>query len=249
MRYISKPPDGYSTGRGLFLIHFSYFYCMTADARSYQVIIADSQFLVTESLRQVLTASGEYEVLGVAGYAYQLKALLADAVPDLLITDYATVDYEGLEALKNIVNGHSQMAVLILTNQVIKADLLGLSKMGIKNIICKTTDKEELFMAIGFALRHRKFFSEEVLEVLMDEQKRKGNGEEAHHLTTTETEVVKMIAEGKTTKEIAAQKSISFHTVMTHRKNIFRKLGVNSSSELIMYAIRSGWIDNIEYYM
>ena len=52
-----------------------------------------------------------------------------------------------------------------------------------------------------------------------------------------------------TTKEIAAQKHISFHTVMTHRKNIFRKLNVNSSSELIMFAIKAGWIDNIEYYI
>lgn len=222
---------------------------MTATSQTSQVLIADSQFLVTESLRQVLVDSGEYEVLGVARYAYQLKALLADAVPQLLITDYATVDYEGLEALKKLMDSHPQMAVLVLTNQVIKADLLELSKMGIKNIICKTTDKEELFMAISFALRNRKFFSEEVLEVLMDEPKRKGNGEEAHLLTITETEIVKLIAEGKTTKEIAAQKSISFHTVMTHRKNIFRKLSVNSSSELIMYAIRAGWIDNIEYYI
>ncbi len=222
---------------------------MTVTSQTYQVLIADSQFLVTESLCQVLAASGEYEVLGVARYAYQLKALLTDAVPHLLITDYATVDYEGLEVLKILMDSHPQMAVLVLTNQVIKADLLELSRMGIKNIICKTTDKEELFMAIGFALRNRKFFSEEVLEVLMDEPKRKGNGEEAHHLTSTETEVVKLIAEGKTTKEIAAQKNISFHTVMTHRKNIFRKLSVNSSSELIMYAIRAGWIDNIEYYI
>lgn len=222
---------------------------MTASAQTYQVIIADSQFLVTESLRQVLTASGEYEVLGVASYAFQLNALLANAVPQLLITDYATVDYEGLEALKALMSSHPKMAVLVLTNQVIKADLLELSKMGIKNIICKTTDKEELFMAISFALRNRKFFSEEVMEVLMDEPKRRANGDEAQHLTTTENEIVKLIAEGKTTKEIAAQKSISFHTVMTHRKNIFRKLGVNSSSELIMYAIRAGWIDNIEYYI
>jgi DNA-binding NarL/FixJ family response regulator len=222
---------------------------MTVTSQTYQVLIADSQFLVTESLRQILVASGEYEVFGVAGYAYQLKALLAEGVPQLLITDYATFDYEGWEALKNIMTSHPQMAVLVLTNQVIKADLLELSKMGIKNIICKTTDKEELFMAINFALRNRKFFSEEVLEVLMDEPKRKGNGDEAHHLTITETEIVKLIAEGKTTKEIAAQKNISFHTVMTHRKNIFRKLGVNSSSELIMYAIRAGWIDNIEYYI
>lgn len=149
---------------------------MTATSQTYQVLIADSQFLVTESLRQILAASGEYEVLGVARYAYQLKALLDDVVPDLLITDYATIDYEGLEALKTLMNSHPQMAVLVLTNQVIKADLLELSKMGIKNIICKTTDKEELFMAINFALRNRKFFSEEVLEVLMDEQTQSQRG-------------------------------------------------------------------------
>jgi DNA-binding NarL/FixJ family response regulator len=84
---------------------------------------------------------------------------------------------------------------------------------------------------------------------MMDEQKRKVSNMEQVQLTHTETEIVKMIAEGLTTKLIATTKNISFHTVMTHRKNIFKKLGVSSSSELIMYAIRSGWIDNIEYYI
>ena len=69
------------------------------------------------------------------------------------------------------------------------------------------------------------------------------------HLTSSEIEIVRLIAGGMTTKEIAEKKNISFHTVNTHRKNIFRKLSVSNTSELIIHAIKSGWIDNIEYFI
>jgi len=212
------------------------------------VILADSQFLVIDSLKLLLESEG-YRLIGVAKYAFELEKLLSTEVPDLLITDYATVDYEGADSIKTLMQQYPGMTVMILTNQIIKADLLEFSKLGIKHIVGKTIDRDELVMAIRFALKGRKFYSEEVLEVLMDEQKRKTTNGDSGQLTQTETEIVRMVAEGMTTKEIAAKKNISFHTVMTHRKNIFRKLGVNSSSELIMFAIKAGWIDNIEYYI
>jgi DNA-binding NarL/FixJ family response regulator len=73
--------------------------------------------------------------------------------------------------------------------------------------------------------------------------------EEPTHLTSSEIEIVRLISGGVTTKEIANQKNISFHTVNTHRKNIFRKMGVTNASELIIQAIKAGWIDNIEYFI
>ena len=224
-----------------------YFRSMNLENRP-RVIVADAQFLVTDSLRILLEQEG-FELGGVARYVYELEELLRKEVPNLLLTDYATMDYEGLDAFRSLLQRFPGMTIVVLTNQVIKADLLELSKMGIKHMLCKTIDRDELVMALRFALKGRKFFSEEVLEVLMDEQKRRVLPGEQTQLTQTETEIVKMIAEGMTTKQIAASKSISFHTVMTHRKNIFRKLGVNSSSELIMFAIKAGWIDNIEYYI
>ena len=72
----------------------------------------------------------------------------------------------------------------------------------------------------------------------LNHNEKKSTGEETGQLTTSEMEIVRLIAEGLTTKEIASRKYISFHTVITHRKNIFRKLGVSSVSELIMYAIK-----------
>lgn len=220
---------------------------MNNDAQA-SVILADSQFLITDALQLLLKAEG-YRLIGVAKYVFELEKLLQAEVPDLLISDYATVDYEGIDTFKSIMQRFPGMTVMVLTNQLIKADLLELSKLGIKHIVCKTIDRDELLMALRQAIKGRKFFSEEVLEVMMDEQKRKVSNIEQVQLTHTETEIVKMIAEGMTTKLIASTKNISFHTVMTHRKNIFKKLGVSSSSELIMYAIRSGWIDNIEYYI
>ncbi|WP_026473176.1 response regulator transcription factor [Alkaliflexus imshenetskii] len=213
------------------------------------VAIADSQFLVTESLVSIIKANDKFCFAGLACQYHELITILSSKPVDLLITDYATFEYDGIEVFAEFLRKYEGMSILVLTNQVVKHDFNEMTKRGIKNIISKNSDRDELMMAIEATLKRRKYFSEEFLELLMDEGSRKPRIEDSVQLTQTETEIVRMIAEGLTTKEIAARKHISHHTVMTHRKNIFRKLSVNSSSELIMHAIRSGWIDNIEYYI
>jgi len=87
------------------------------------------------------------------------------------------------------------------------------------------------------------------MEMLFDPVGKKDFMEETGQLTNSEIEIVRMIAQGLTTKEIAVKKFLSFHTIMTHRKNILRKVGVSNASELIMYAIKTGIIDTIEYHI
>ncbi|MGQ1947811.1 response regulator transcription factor [Geofilum sp. OHC36d9] len=215
----------------------------------YSVVIADSQFLVTESLKIVVAQTSLYQPVVVAENYDHLLQLLASQKVDLLITDHATFDYPSIHAIDELINNHPKTSILILTNQVLKPDFNELTLAGVKNIICKTTDRSELLMAMEATMRKKKFYSEEVLDLMMENPVSRNKTEALPQLTTTEAAIVKMIAEGMTTKEMAAKKHISFHTVMTHRKNIFRKLNVNSSSELIMFAIKAGWIDNIEYYI
>lgn len=215
---------------------------------SKKIVLADSQYLITKSVQLIVEESLQYKVLGVATYFFELENLLKQN-PDLLITDFSTIDYNGFERLVDIRNSFPGLKILILTNEVDKTEFNELNKAGIKQILLKTADKDELLLAIDATIKGRKYYSDEVLDLLLDETSRNGKFEESVVLTTTEMEIVKLIAEGLTTKEIASRKTISFHTVMTHRKNIFRKLNVNSSSELIMYAIKAGWIDNIEYYI
>ena len=113
----------------------------------------------------------------------------------------------------------------------------------------KTAGREELFEALTATIKGKKYYSSELLEMLFELSEKKNSGEETGQLTSSELEIVRLISEGLTTKEIAARKYISFHTVITHRKNIFRKLGVSSVSELIMYALKAGWINLIEYHI
>jgi len=109
--------------------------------------------------------------------------------------------------------------------------------------------KEELFEALEATLKAKKYFSNELLDLLFESTEKKNQADESGQLTISEIEIVRLIADGLTTKEIASRKFISFHTVISHRKNIFRKLGVTSISELIMYSIKAGWINTIEYHI
>ena len=214
-----------------------------------KVIIADSQFLVVEALKSLIMADRDYTVTGVAATKHELLNLLDSDSAELLITDYVNIDYDGLDDLRIIRLKYPQLSILILTNTISKQEFAELTKSGIKNIIYKTADKDEIFSAIESTLKSKKFYSDEILDLFLDISESKYVAEDPKTLTPSEIEIVKLIADGLTTKEIASRRNISYHTVNTHRKNIFRKVEVSNASELIILAIKAGWIDNIEYYI
>jgi len=159
------------------------------------------------------------------------------------------VDITGLSELKEIKCNFPNLKLLIVTNSVSKKELHEFNTIGINNIILKTEGKDEIIEALNATINGKKHYSNELLDLLFEPNEKKYIGEETGQLTNSELEIVRLIAEGLTTKEIAARKFISFHTVISHRKNIFRKLGVTSISELIMYSIKAGWINTIEYHI
>ncbi len=214
------------------------------------IIIADRQYLVTESLAMLIKQSTKYRLTGQAASTTELKALLKETPePGLLITDFFLLDYNGFDHLKLLISENPGLKVLILTNHVPPADINELNRIGVRNIIYKTAGPDEIMQAIDATTQGRKYYSDEVLDILIENKSNRAEVFAPVNLTPSEIEITRLIANGLTTKEIAAQKHLSFHTVMSHRKNIFKKLGINNTSELIMYAIRAGLIDNIEYYI
>jgi DNA-binding NarL/FixJ family response regulator len=214
-----------------------------------KIVIADSQFLVVETLKSLLENDERFSLQSIVNSQYELHKTLNDSTCNLLITDFSLLDFEGIDDLQKIKQQFPQLSILILTNSVNKHEFATLTKIGIKNIIYKTADRDEVMAAVDAALKGKKYYSEEILDLILELGEIKASPEESANLTNSEIEIVKLIAGGMTTKEIAEKKCISFHTVNTHRKNIFRKLGVSNASELIMHAIRAGWIDNIEYFI
>ena len=214
-----------------------------------KILIADSQFLITESLKNILSNYPKYEVIGVVTNVYNLNKIIQSESIHLLITDCILIDFESLSDLKTLINQNPKLKILILTNQLSKIELANLNRFGIKNVIYKTAENDEIFAALEACLKGKKYYSDDILEMLLEVSEKKNSYEETSQLTQSEIDIVKLIADGLTTKAIAERKNISFHTVITHRKNIFRKLCINSSSELIMYAMKAGLIDNLEYYI
>lgn len=214
-----------------------------------RIVIADTQFLVVETLKTILNEDERFSVVGIVGSKHELMKILEHEICNLLITDPVLFDFNSIDDLKNIRSNFPGLSILILTSLVGKAEFNELSRLGIKNIIYKTADRNEVVSAVDAALKGKKFFSEEVLNLIIEMNESKAITEEPTHLTASEIEIVRLISGGLTTKEIANQKNISFHTVNTHRKNIFRKMRINNTSELIIQAIKAGWIDNIEYYI
>ena len=213
------------------------------------VIIADAQFLVVETLKNLIQSDRQLNLTGVAGTKQELLRLLKDSRIDLLITDVETIDYASSDDFRRIREEYPQIKILILTNSISRMEFLSLSKAGIRNIVYKNVDRNELNSAIQATLKGKKFYSDEIMDLYLDVNESRYTVEESKNLTPSEVEIVRLIADGLTTKDIASRKNISHHTVSTHRKNIFRKLEVTSASELIICAIKSGWIDNIEYFI
>ena len=214
----------------------------------HKIIIADTQYLIVTALKSILD-NNERLIYEVVNSPNELYKVLENDPCQLIITDHLLFDYGHPDGLPEIKRKFPTITILILTNSVSKPEFTELTKIGIRNMIYKTADLDEIITAIDAAIKGKKYYCEEILDMIIEMGEGKANPEEPSHLTSSEIEIVRLIAGGLTTKEIANQKNISFHTVNTHRKNIFRKMGVSNASELIMHAIRAGWIDNIEYFI
>ena len=212
--------------------------------RNISVVLADTQFLTNEGLQSML--SPLYEAVYTVSTKAGLEQYLQKETISFIITDYILFDFDSISELGELKKQHPATGIIVLTNAINNIIIKELNDIGVQNIVLKTDDREEIFQAIDAALKGKKYYSGEVLDILL---KKEMPFEDASSLTPSEIEIVRLISGGLSTKEIAAKKHISFHTVMTHRKNIFRKLGVSSSPELLMYAIKAGLIDNIEYHI
>jgi len=213
-----------------------------------KIIIADTQFLVVSALKSLLDGIERYRTEVVIS-SRELYKVLEKEPCHLIITDHLLFEVDHPEALQEIKRRFPKISILILTNSLSKPEFTLFTKIGIRNIIFKTAETDEIITAIESAIKGKKYYSEEILDMILEMGETRLNPEEPTHLTNSEIEIVRLIASGLTTKEIATHKNISFHTVNTHRKNIFRKIGVSNASELIIHAIKARWIDNIEYYI
>jgi len=190
--------------------------------------------------------------VGDARCAYaESKAMLIEALSkephSVVIMDYTLFDMDGFANLLVLCQRFPQVHWLLFSDDL-SIDFIRQAIANTRNISILTKDSSarEIEEGIRFAMRGQRFICQQVTEMLLTPAV---ETEEKANLTKTEVEVLKDIALGLTTKEIAEKRFSSFHTVNTHRKNIFRKIRVNNAHEATKYALRAGLIDSAEYYI
>ena len=212
--------------------------------------ISDNQDITRAGLLYVISAWKDAKCRCLSDKAGLLEALKKDSRA-IIIIDYTLFDINDAAEL-NIISERFPDAEWILFSEDLSYDFLHevvvtCPKCGIVLKDCSLTEIKE---AINYASKGKRFICQQVTELLLTPANNEAeHKEELPQLTKTEQEILKDIALGMTTKEIAKQRFSSFHTINTHRKNIFRKLGVNNLHEATKFAFRAGLIDAAEYYI
>ena len=211
-----------------------------------RILLADDHTLIRGGLRLLAEQQPDLVVVGEAEDGRQAVAMAATLKPDVAVLDIGMPNLNGIEAAKQITEGESRAAVVILSMHADETYILRALKAGARGYLLKDSTESDLARAIRAVAEGKSFFSPAVSKVLLEDYVRKlqrTGGEDSYELLTPrEREILQLIAEGKSNKDVANLLHLSVYTVETHRANVMEKLKLKSVPELILYAVRKGVI-------
>ncbi|MCE3295340.1 MAG: hypothetical protein K0R65_1054 [Crocinitomicaceae bacterium] len=213
-----------------------------------RILIADFHTLTREGIKSVLSRRADIELCNEVKDSRELRATIGGTNARILVIDFQVEGQFSIEDIAYVRKHHPEISILVISNNHDKQLVLKALDYGIRGYLLKECDEEEVLSAVYAAAKNEKFFCGRVMDAILEKVTHSCEpGSNCDHcqpvsLTEREVEIIGLIAEGHTTKDIAGKLFLSFHTVGTHRKNIFKKLSIRNSSELIIYALKKGLI-------
>ena len=210
-----------------------------------RVLIADDHAIVRAGLRAVLTAEPSLRLVGEATGGYEAIEMVSETQPDILVLDVSMPDLDGIAVTKKLKPLFPDLRILILTIHEDDALLREAIRSGAAGYILKQAAESELISAIQIVMRGDLYVDPSMLRGLIEEESLPTNiqRESVEPLTRRETEVLKLIVQGYTNRQIGKELHISFRTVEGHRANLSGKLGLRSRVELVRYARDHGLLE------
>lgn len=207
--------------------------------KNFEIILADDHAIFRKGIRKIIEEINGVAICGEANDGLQLLELLKTAHPDLIILDISMPNLRGLEATEEIKRMYPEIKILLLTMHKKKSFVqLGL-KAGADGFLLKEDAGSELIRAVEALKRGEKYLSPLLSTIMLDLTHVRP---ETESLTRREREILKLLAEGKKSREIADILFVSIHTVRSHRNNLMRKLELRNVADLIRYAISQEFI-------
>ena len=209
------------------------------------IALADAQYLIRLGLRHLLDGMDEFKVIGEAKNEAQLLSLLKETPAQVVILDHNQPGSFDISITKKIKEASPTSNLLIISADDEKQNIYAVVEDGVNSFLTKTCDEGEIINAIKATAKGEKFFCHKIINFILEKSFHKEEENcEPTPLTPREIEIVRLVAQGKIAKEIASELNLSTHTVYTHRKKIMKKLEFKNASDLVMYAISKGIVEN-----
>jgi two-component system, NarL family, response regulator NreC len=211
-----------------------------------RILVADDHSVIRSGLRLVLERQPDFQVVAEASDGREAVTAAGETKPDVVVMDLAMPNLNGIEAARQITSSHPATAVVVLTMHSDEEYVLRALKAGARGYLLKESAEADLIAAVRAVSAGKAFFSPVVSRMLVEDYVRQLQDRDLEDsyelLTAREREILQLVAEGKSNKEIANLLNLSVYTVETHRSNILEKLNLHSVPELILYAVRKGVI-------
>ena len=217
-------------------------------ARQLRILVADDHDILRRGLKQLLTSHAGWHVCGEAKTGREAVSLAEEQKPDIVVIDISMPDLNGLEAARRIRKALPKTGIIILTLHFSDQLVKDIVEAGARGYVMKADADRDLVNAVEALANHRTFFTARAAEMLLSDFSDRISSplppvSPRSRLTSREREIVQLLAEGKSSKEVAVALGISVKTAETHRANVMRKLQVHSVSELVRYAIKNSIIE------
>jgi two-component system, NarL family, invasion response regulator UvrY len=208
-----------------------------------ELLLADNQPLTAAGLIHFLGGRDDMKIVDQVVEKDQLESMLKKHQPHVLIADYNIPGYLTKDDLKVVKTISPATHILVVSSDSVKASILDALQIGVKGYLTKDCSREEIMMAVQSTAKGEKFYCHKVLDIIMEKHfNPEPEVTDPAILTARETEILKLIASGNSTQQVADELHLSPHTVHTHRKSIIKKLNIKSPTEFVIYAMDFGLI-------
>ena len=209
-----------------------------------RILLADDHTLMRRGLRALLERQSGFTVVAEAADGREAVDMAAAVAPDVAVIDIWMPNLNGIEAASRITEKRPETAVVILSMHADESYILRALKAGARGYLLKDSPEDDLIKAIRAVHQGKAFFSPEISRILagdyMRQMQQRGVEDSYELLTPREREILQLLGEGNSNKEVAAKLNLSLYTVETHRGNLLEKLNLHSTAEMILYAVRKG---------
>lgn len=211
-----------------------------------RVLLADDHGIVRRGMKALLETESDIEVAGEAADGREALKLCLSLDPDVAIVDIAMPQLNGIDVTAQALKQLPKLKVIMLSMYADESYVLRALMAGAKGYLLKEATEEDLVPAVRAVAAGKSFFSPAISSVLLEDYVRqlqqRGLEDSYHLLTDREKEVLQLLAEGRSNKEVAQLLNVGLSTVETHRANLMQKLSLHNTAEIVLYAVRKGII-------